>query len=48
MEYIDLYLLATEMAGQLGSKYTNEAGHRRKLREYMEANDWFRRNAPII
>jgi len=41
MGFIDLYLFASEIAVETGSKYMNSREHRNRLREYLEDNDWF-------
>ena len=41
MGLIDLYMLASELAVENNSKYTDSREHRRKLREFLEDNDWF-------
>ena len=37
----NLYLFALEIAEQISSHYSNSQEHRRKLRDYLDANGWF-------
>ena len=41
MSCINFYRFAADLAAEIGSKYSGGADHRRKLHEYMLANDWF-------
>ena len=41
MDTINLYLFALELVRDNNSKYTDSREHRRKLREFLEDNDWF-------